>query len=59
MDSLTALYDKVVPGGFVIVDDYGAIPACKQAITDFREQRNIQDEIYNIDNLGVFWQKTC
>ena len=36
MDALEPLYDKVSPGGFVIVDDYGAMPACAEAVHDYR-----------------------
>ena len=57
IEAITALYDKLAAGGFVIVDDYNAVPACKQAITDFRNERNITDPIVNIDRIGVFWQK--
>src|SRR5262249_7246717 len=35
MDALVALYDKVVPGGAVIVDDYGAVEGCRRAVSDF------------------------
>ena len=56
MDALLALYHKVSPGGFVIVDDYGAVPACRQAVTDFREARGITAQIEEIDGLGVFWR---
>jgi O-methyltransferase len=31
MDTLVNLYPKLSEGGYVIVDDYGAIPACRQA----------------------------
>ncbi len=58
MDGLNNLYHKVSPGGFVIVDDYGAVPACAKAVNDFREQEGITDPIVNIDNIGVYWQKT-
>jgi O-methyltransferase len=58
MEAITALYDKLQPGGFVIVDDYGAVAGCRQAITDFRGQRNIEDAIVDIDGLGVYWRKT-
>ena len=58
MDGLHALYDKVSPGGFVIVDDYGAVPACKRAIHDFRAARNISDPMNAIDHDGVYWRKT-
>ncbi len=55
---LQFLYDKVPPGGFVIVDDYGAVPACRAAIHDYRASRNINDPITPIDWGGVFWRKS-
>jgi hypothetical protein len=42
MDAIIALYDRVSPRGIVIVDDYGAVPACRQAIDDFRAKRGDQ-----------------
>lgn len=57
MDALDALYDKVSPGGYVIVDDYGAVPACAQAIEDFRTARGITVPMETIDWAGVFWRK--
>jgi len=57
MDTLLSLYDKVSPGGFIIVDDYGAIVSCKKAVHDFLDERKITSTINNIDNIGVFWQK--
>lgn len=59
MDGLTHLYDKVSPGGFVIVDDFGAVKGCQQAILEFRKQRKIDDPVQNIDGLGVFWRKSA
>lgn len=58
MDAITALYDKVSRGGFIIVDDYGAWEPCKKAITDFRRSRGITDEIVDIDGVGAFWRKS-
>ena len=57
MDALTALYPKVSPGGFVIVDDFG-VPTCRAAIEDFRQARGITDPIHQIDWTGVFWQRS-
>jgi O-methyltransferase len=57
MDALTALYHKVSPGGFVIVDDFG-LPTCRAAIEDFRQARGITDPIHQIDWTGVFWQRS-
>ena len=57
MDGLVSLYPKVSQGGYVIVDDYGCIPACRQAVHDYRSANNITDEIRDIDWTGIFWQK--
>jgi hypothetical protein len=56
MDALV-LYDKVSSGGFVIVDDYQVIPACSQAIDDFRRDREITAPIVPIDSDAVYWRK--
>ena len=58
MDALVALYPRLSPGGFVIVDDYGCIKACEQAVHDYRKRYNIQDEIVPIDWSGVYWRKS-
>ncbi len=55
---LTHLYDLVAHGGYVIVDDYGAIPACRLAVDDFRRARNISDPIIEIDHTGIYWKRS-
>ena len=57
MQALTALYDKVQPGGFCIIDDYGAIGACRRAVADFRQHNRVEEEIVDIDGSGVYWRK--
>lgn len=57
MDGLVNLYHKLSPGGFIIIDDYGVIPACKKAVHDFRDKHGIKEEIINIDDSGYYWQK--
>jgi hypothetical protein len=57
MDALRALYAKVSVGGIVIVDDYGAVAACKQAINDFRAEHRIDAPIIDIDGIGAWWTK--
>jgi O-methyltransferase len=54
--ALRSLYGKVSPGGYLIVDDYGAIPSCWQAVNDFRRERRIRETAYPIDWTGIFWQ---
>jgi hypothetical protein len=55
---LESLYHKVSPGGFVIVDDYGCIEACRQAVTDFRVANGIEDPIVTVDWTGVYWRRS-
>jgi O-methyltransferase len=57
MDALDALYDRLSPGGIVIVDDYGAIESCRAAVEDFRRGRGIGEPITRIDASGVHWQR--
>ncbi len=54
---LEHLYPKVSSGGYVIVDDYGAIAACRKAVEDFRLKYRITAPIQEVDWTGAFWQK--
>jgi len=58
MDALVNLYPKLSVGGWVIVDDYGCVPACAKAISDFRMANGIEDEIREIDWTGVCWRRS-
>lgn len=58
MDALNALYDKVTVGGYIIVDDYNAVKSCKVAVQEFRQTRQIEDELMTVDDACVFWRKT-
>jgi O-methyltransferase len=57
MTAIEALYPKLQPGGFLIVDDYGAVPGCRQAIEDYRGRHSITEVIETIDWTGVYWRK--
>jgi hypothetical protein len=57
LQALTSLYPKLASGGYLIIDDYGALPNCKAAVLDFRKMFGIRDEIRTIDWTGVYWQK--
>jgi O-methyltransferase len=56
MDALSALYDKLVPGGYVIVDDL-PVPTCRKAVDHFRAARGIVEPIVTIDWTGGYWRK--
>jgi O-methyltransferase len=57
MEALQALYPKLSVGGYLIVDDYGAVPACRRAVEDFRSQFDVSEEIETIDWTGIAWQR--
>ena len=57
MDALRSLYPKLSRGGYVIVDDYGFIDACKKAVDEFRADRGIREPVERIDDTGIFWQR--
>ena len=57
MDCLRNLYGRVVPGGYIIIDDYGALPQCRAAVTDFRELHHITAPFETVDWTGVYWRK--
>jgi hypothetical protein len=58
MDSLNALYQKVSPGGFIIVDDFNDFEPCRRAVLEFRDKHGINDPIETIDWTGAFWRKS-
>jgi O-methyltransferase len=57
MDSLQSLYPRLSTGGYVIIDDYDGIDACRKAVDDFRAEKRIETPITQIDRLGVYWKK--
>ncbi len=57
-EALSFLYKRVSPGGYVIVDDYGGIAACKKAVDDFRAANGIKEPIEKIDLTGVYWRRS-
>ena len=57
-DTLTALYDRVSPGGFVVVDDYGCLEPCRLAVDEFIAERGLDVEIHRVDWTRVCWRKT-
>lgn len=55
--ALQCLYPRLSPGGFLIVDDYGVIEACRRAVDDYRKEHNIDAPINWIDRTGVWWRR--
>ncbi|MEX0347715.1 MAG: TylF/MycF/NovP-related O-methyltransferase [Rhizobiaceae bacterium] len=58
IDCLKAFYDRVPHGGVIIVDDWGALSQCRQAVTDFFSLRDEKlPDVTEIDWTGVYWVK--
>ena len=56
MDSMSALYPLLVPGGFCIVDDWN-VPMCRKAVYEYRDDNGIIEPIMDIDGHSVYWRK--
>jgi len=54
---LVNLYDNVVPGGYVILDDFNRWEGCKKATEDFLAERKITVKLNAIDDAGVYFVK--
>ena len=57
IDALTHLYPKLERGGYAIIDDFGDVAACKQAVMDYRAAHGVTEEIVPIDWSGALWRK--
>ena len=44
-DAITGLYDRLVPGGIIYVDDYNSFRGCREAIDRFRTMHRIYEPI--------------
>jgi O-methyltransferase len=57
IQALEALYPKLSPNGFVVIDDY-ALRGCRAAVDDYRSDRGITAPINHVDWSGIWWRKT-
>lgn len=54
---LEYLYPKVVKGGFIIIDDYGAYEGCRKAADEYIRNNNISSFMNHIDMECRYWIK--
>jgi len=52
---LDYLVDKVVNGGFIIIDDYGAYEGCKKAVDEFRNRHGIKAYLHHVNQDCRYW----
>ena len=57
--ALNHLYPRLSINGYIIIDDYHTVPACKKAISDYCQTQGLTPDIQEIDGAGVFWKKTA
>jgi O-methyltransferase len=55
--ALEALYPGLVPGGYLIVDDYGSFPECRRAVDEFRARHRINERLETIDFTAARWRR--
>lgn len=55
--ALNYLYPKLSRGGYVIIDDYGAVEGCRLAVDDYRSQHSISSPLTKVDWTGAWWKK--
>ena len=53
---LGALYAKVSPGGFVIVNDYGQGRETRRAVDGFRDAHQVRATVVDVDGTGAYWR---
>ncbi len=51
-----ALYPKVAPGGFVLVDDYFELEATRRAVDDYRDALGIALPVLPVDGNAGYWR---
>ncbi|MEK7663913.1 MAG: TylF/MycF/NovP-related O-methyltransferase [Patescibacteria group bacterium] len=54
---LDNLYDNVIVGGYIIIDDYGHWEGAKKALEEFFLKRNVRPDLIKIDYTGVYFKK--
>lgn len=57
MDIFNNIYDRVVPSGFIQIDDYGHWEGCNKAIHEFERRCGQSFALRAIDYTGVWFQK--
>ncbi|MEG6505680.1 TylF/MycF/NovP-related O-methyltransferase [Nitratidesulfovibrio sp. 1201_IL3209] len=57
MDGLVSLYPKLSVGGYIIIDDYHVVQACKQAVHDYCTAQGLTPAFSEIDGVGIYWKK--
>jgi O-methyltransferase len=55
--TLQSLYRGLAPGGYLIVDDYGALEECRRAVDEFRDRHDLSEPLEKVDWTCVRWRR--
>jgi O-methyltransferase len=55
--ALESLYPGLAIGGYLIVDDYGAVEECQRAVDEFRRKHRIIEALEAVDWTCVRWRR--
>ena len=55
--TLEHLYPLVSSGGYIAIDDYGAIPGTRRATDDYRRRVGDGSRLVRVDQTGRYWRK--
>jgi hypothetical protein len=55
--TLETFEPRVRPGGFVVIDDYGAWEGAREATHEYRTARGIGTPLVEIDQTAAYWRK--
>jgi O-methyltransferase len=55
--ALASLYPQLSLGGYLIVDDYGALRECRTAVDEFRAAHRIEEPLERVDWTCVRWRR--
>lgn len=54
---LTTFYERISPGGIVILDDFGHWEGCRKAFYDFCKTMNVYPLLERVGHAQAFWRK--
>jgi O-methyltransferase len=54
---LEQFYDRVRPGGYLVLDDYGQWPGCRRALDEFLASQEERPRLIPSDNEGIWFRK--
>jgi O-methyltransferase len=55
--TLRTFYPRLSPGGYVVIDDYGAWPGATRAVDEFRREVGETSPMIAADFTGRYWRK--